>query len=328
MFSRPFVPAFLLVLLLLTAFQSISVAQTSQPPQHNKGRILFSASSVNWRTATPDAYLQQYELTNSSNLYITAFIDQPLTKHMQQLAPALTVDSLHRTSGYRFTLYVDNKKIYTSDILGAPLPAMRDTETVLNQPLIDNGREGAWWTQFWGRFLANGGDSALTDGRHLLKMEIRPHVHDVAGEIIAAGELSLQVNRKPVIDVSRVTLNPVKPYPGIDVSTAPFDLNKIKTLKGKIVLNEFKRINGIVVLKNGKLLIEEYFNGSGRDSLHDSRSVGKSFASTMTGLAIRDGYLKGVQQPLKDFTSFRRMLIFPGQRVGYPQRPADHEQCV
>ncbi|RZK73390.1 MAG: class C beta-lactamase-related serine hydrolase [Pedobacter sp.] len=55
------------------------------------------------------------------------------------------------------------------------------------------------------------------------------------------------------------------------------------------------------VIKNGRILIEEYFNGSSRDSLHDVRSVGKSFASTLTGIAMRDGYLKSEQQKIKDF---------------------------
>jgi CubicO group peptidase (beta-lactamase class C family) len=62
----------------------------------------------------------------------------------------------------------------------------------------------------------------------------------------------------------------------------------------------------VVVVSNGNLLIEEYFNGEDRYSLHDPRSVGKSFASTITGIAIRDGYLKSEGQQLKEFYDLHR----------------------
>ena len=59
------------------------------------------------------------------------------------------------------------------------------------------------------------------------------------------------------------------------------------------------------MIKNGKLLIEEYFNSEGRDTLHDPRSVGKTFASAVMGIAIEDGYIKSEQQTLSDFYNLR-----------------------
>lgn len=275
---------------------------TSSLHQANAGRIVFSDRKIAQGALTPKDFLHTYTLTNKSNLFMTVFMAHSLTNYMHRLAPGLSIDSLHKLSGYQFSLLIDGRLIYKSDILGAPLPAVRDTETVMSKPLIDNEREGAWWTQFfWGRFMRNGGDSALTEGRHLLRLEIRPHVLSVVGDVIAAGDLNLVVQRKTVVDVSKIQLNPIKPYPGFAVSTESFDRNKIKELKGKIEEMEFRRINGIVVIKNGKLLIEEYFNGESRDSLHDPRSVGKSFASTLAGIAIGEGYLKSEQQPIKDF---------------------------
>ena len=304
MYSRLLIVVFLFCSIIPATAQDIVKDQgiTSSLHQAHTGKIIFTARQIALPELTPTDFLSTYELTNKSNLFMTVFMGHSLTNYMHQLAPALSIDSLHKLSGYRFSLFIDGRLIYTSDIQGAPLPKVRDTETVLRKPLIDNDHEGVWWTQFfWGRFMANGGDSALTDGKHLLRMEIRPHVQALAGDVIAAGELNLVVNRKPVIDVARLQLNPVKPYPGLAVSTEKFDHNKIKELKGKIEAMVFKRINGIVVIKNGKLLIEEYFNGESRDSLHDPRSVGKTFASTMAGIAIGEGHLKSEQQPIKDF---------------------------
>ncbi len=78
--------------------------------------------------------------------------------------------------------------------------------------------------------------------------------------------------------------------------------------------NRFKNITSIVVIKDGKLLIEEYFNGANRKTLHDTRSVGKSFASTMTGIAIEDGYLKSTNQTLKEFYDLTKFSNYSSKK--------------
>ena len=55
--------------------------------------------------------------------------------------------------------------------------------------------------------MRNGGEEILTDGNHLLKMEIRPYVNTDSiktGNIIASGELLLEVVRKPKIEVRKI----------------------------------------------------------------------------------------------------------------------------
>src|SRR5882724_2897487 len=275
---------------------------TSSLQQANIGKIAFTSRKIQLPQLNPGDFLHDYELTNKSNLFITVFMAHSLTNYLHQLAPDLPADSLYKGTGYEWSLFIDRRLVYKSKIQGAPLPKVRDTETTISKPLIDNENEGVWWSQsYWGRFMYNGGDSALTEGRHFLKLEIRPYVQAIVGEIIASGELNLAVKRRPVINISRIQLNPIKPYTGFAVSTEKFDRNKIKELKGNIESGEFKRINGIVVIRNGEILIEEYFNGENRDSLHDPRSVGKSFASTMIGIAESEGYLKSESQTLKEF---------------------------
>jgi hypothetical protein len=186
----------------------------------------------------------------------------------------------------------------------------------MSKPLISD--KSSWWSQsMWNRFMMNGGDSVLTDGPHVLKMELRPYLNLSGlktGEVIASGQLKMQVRRKVHIDIEKIGLNLVKPYPGLPVSKERFDAGKIKELKGNIEEGVFKHITSIVVIKNGKLLIEEYFNGSARDSLHDPRSVGKSFASTITGIAIGEGYLKNEDQRLKDFYNLKPLPDYSAEK--------------
>ncbi|EDM35843.1 hypothetical protein PBAL39_06676 [Pedobacter sp. BAL39] len=279
---------------------------TSASGKHNIGKISFSSNADANNAETSNEASSAYELTNKSNLFITVSLKRTLTSYLQQLAPALSIDSLSKVGNYQFSFYVDGKLIYQSNLLpGAPIARQQQTLLSWNKPLIDNEHEGAWWSQSaWNRFMVNGGNNALTEGRHLFKLELRSYVKTPkikVGEVIATGELSMLVKRKPFVDLTSVTLSEVKPYDGFEVSADTFDQDKIKELKANVEASVFKHITSIIVIKNGELLIEEYFNGANRDSLHDVRSVGKSFASTLTGIAIHDGHLKSVQQQLDEF---------------------------
>ncbi len=296
---------------------------TSALHQANIGRILFTSSEIPLTQLAGKDGLATYELTNKSSLFITVFMDRSLTNNLHRLAPALGADSLTKIGGYQFSLFVDGALIYKSNITGSPYPRIKDTATTITKPLIDYENEGTWWSQFfWYRFLRNGGDSVLTEGHHSLKLEIRPYLklatETKEGELIAAGELNLQVNRKPKIDASTIHLTPIRPYEGFDISTEKFDTSKIKELKGQIDAAIFRHITSIVVIKNGKLLIEEYFNGNARDSLNDPRSVGKSFASTMLGIAEKDGYLKSETQTLKEFYNLKSYSNYTPEKESIP----------
>jgi len=56
-----------------------------------------------------------------------------------------------------------------------------------------------------------------------------------------------------------------------------------------------------VVIKDDTILYEKYFNGYQRDSVCTSFSVAKSFDSTLIGLAIEDGYIKSVNEPIVSY---------------------------
>jgi CubicO group peptidase (beta-lactamase class C family) len=284
---------------------------TSPLHRENIGHIVFTDHNIPAGELKATDFLTNYRLTNRSSLFITVFMGNSITNYLHRLAPGLSADSITKVGNYQFSLFVDGHLIYSSNLYpGAPYPGIQDTATIISKPLINNGSDGGgWWSEsFWGRFMRSGGDSALTDGKHVLRMEIRPYVqlNDIkVGDIIASGELKLDVYRKPKIDIANISLSPVKLYNDFPVSTEKFNADKIKALKGNINEAVFKKISGVVVLKNSKILVEEYFNGETRDSLHDPRSVGKSFSSCMMGIAIHDGYIKNEYQTLNDFYNLK-----------------------
>ncbi len=56
--------------------------------------------------------------------------------------------------------------------------------------------------------------------------------------------------------------------------------------------------HAFIVIKDGKLLDERYLNGYQRDSLCISRSVAKSFTSALVGIAMDEGFIKSVDDPI------------------------------
>jgi CubicO group peptidase (beta-lactamase class C family) len=49
-------------------------------------------------------------------------------------------------------------------------------------------------------------------------------------------------------------------------------------------------IHSILVARRGRLVLEEYFFGHDRDSVHDTRSASKTFSSVLLGAAMRQGF--------------------------------------
>jgi CubicO group peptidase (beta-lactamase class C family) len=56
-----------------------------------------------------------------------------------------------------------------------------------------------------------------------------------------------------------------------------------------------------LVIQNGNLIYERYFKGQQRDSIVTSYSVAKSFTSALIGIAIQEGYIKSVDDPITDY---------------------------
>ncbi|OSZ66923.1 serine hydrolase [Sphingomonas sp. IBVSS2] len=59
-----------------------------------------------------------------------------------------------------------------------------------------------------------------------------------------------------------------------------------------------QNIAGLIVLKDGKIVLERYARGYSQRGRWTSFSVAKSFTSSLVGAAIRDGFIKSVGEPV------------------------------
>ena len=63
----------------------------------------------------------------------------------------------------------------------------------------------------------------------------------------------------------------------------------------------YPRIHSLLVVRHGRLVVEEYFNNWKADRLHMLQSVTKSFMSALIGIAIGRGEIKSVDEKILDF---------------------------
>ncbi|MBE2219285.1 MAG: serine hydrolase [Ignavibacteria bacterium] len=277
---------------------------TSGVHEQNTGKVTFMSVPVPIEKYTEADFLSSFEISDTCDFNIRVFLKRSLTNELHTLAPSLTADVLTANGNYSFTFYVDGKKIYNENLNpGAGSVESKNTATVFRVPLISSTGEDSWGRFLWQRFWFGGGEDALSDGTHRLRIEISPYVKQtdvITGNIIAEGEIDITL-KKPFVSAEQIEVQPIAPAEGWNVSNENYNKELIRELNRKILQNSFKQITGIVVIKNGNLLLEEYFNGAGRDSLHDTRSVGKSFASAIMGIAIADGYIKNEIQTLETF---------------------------
>jgi CubicO group peptidase (beta-lactamase class C family) len=64
---------------------------------------------------------------------------------------------------------------------------------------------------------------------------------------------------------------------------------------------QLETIHSLLVIKNGRLIAEDYFNGGEITQSTRIQSVSKSFTSALVGIALEQGYLTSVDQKMVDF---------------------------
>ena len=75
---------------------------------------------------------------------------------------------------------------------------------------------------------------------------------------------------------------------------------------------DYRRIEAVLVERGGELVYERYFRRSDAESRIDARSVGKSITAIAVGMAIDDGALEGVDQPVLEFFDDRVPILHDG----------------
>ena len=116
------------------------------------------------------------------------------------------------------------------------------------------------------------------------------------------------------IDRTAVQTYEVPPVTGdgwetADISSVGLDADLLLMMLYKIKENVYPNIHSVLIVKDDKLVMEEYFGGKNsagaiidfdKDTLHELHSVTKSFNSALIGIAIDQKLIPGVDTKIKD----------------------------
>lgn len=79
------------------------------------------------------------------------------------------------------------------------------------------------------------------------------------------------------------------------------DEKRITEMMNLILDDEIPDIHSIILIKNGKLVLEEYFNGYSREVKHLTASVAKSITSILIGIALDKKLIKSIDENVYEF---------------------------
>lgn len=248
--------------------------------------------------------ISSYNIGSDKDLYLLLSPATSLQAELAKLAPELKTEELLGIGNYSFDFYIDGKKAYTENLgPGAILPQDKITNRPLDIVLVSSSRSGLWSINLWDRFMAKAGLSLLSTQPKLLEIRVSVYVdqNGIKYSSVQAQAL-LNITRIPKkIDPLKMGPQPIPTGSGFKLSKAKLNKELIVALNTKVADQTYRMVNGIVVLKKGELLLEQYYNGEKRETLHDPRSVSKSITSTLTGMAIKEGFISSENVMLKNF---------------------------
>ena len=111
------------------------------------------------------------------------------------------------------------------------------------------------------------------------------------------------------INIDKIFKNTSSPIPASDdpyiFEKKEFNLPKQYTFEGEELslsdgLDHF-HTDGLIVLHNGNMLYENYWNGNSKDSKHISFSVAKSYLSALIGIAVEEGLIDNIDDKVSKY---------------------------
>ncbi len=119
----------------------------------------------------------------------------------------------------------------------------------------------------------------------------RPTIQD--GEIYGRVELNKVSNEKKIIAQGETI-----ELPHYKSWINPKEVKKHNSLEDVFIGSHTR---SFLVVKDGKIIYEQYMNGSNRGTVKQVFSVSKAYVVSLLGIAIEEGFIQSLDQPISDF---------------------------
>jgi len=91
--------------------------------------------------------------------------------------------------------------------------------------------------------------------------------------------------------------------PWLEASPADVNIDSTALKNADTRASQKSSFLSLLVVRNGFLVHESYFNGNDKEQLNDIRSVTKSIVCALTGIALEEGYIHSIDETLGDYLS-------------------------
>ena len=173
------------------------------------------------------------------------------------------------------------------------------------KPAFSNNR--LHYESLWGLFKYDGqflpGDSLIQGMRIVNDDNPSPFIM----KRISAGKLKYKIPRVDGQGERLYSYSYTKPvqkndgFESADLSEVGIDSTYIYKLIEDILTGKMATIHSLLLVKDNKLVLEEYFHTYDAKKLHAIESVTKSFTSALTGIAIDKNFIPGVDEPVYNY---------------------------
>ncbi len=100
----------------------------------------------------------------------------------------------------------------------------------------------------------------------------------------------------------------------ISADSVGFDDSKLLNFWSRFDQEEH-RVHSMLVLKSGKIIYENYYNGQEMMVPHDLRSSTKSILAILMGIAIEQGFVNSVEDPFLQYLSQKPDKKFATKKI-------------
>lgn len=90
-------------------------------------------------------------------------------------------------------------------------------------------------------------------------------------------------------------------WPVASPASQGIDAAALEVISRRAEAGEFGQLHSLLVVRGGRLVFERYYRGWGMHQMHTVQSVTKSVTSALVGIAIAEGAIRSVDQPISDF---------------------------
>lgn len=96
-------------------------------------------------------------------------------------------------------------------------------------------------------------------------------------------------------------INGVPAYEWSTSTPEEYGVNQSQLEKAFLKAEDISNLFSILLIRNGTLIAENYFNGVNQNDAHHIHSITKSFTTTLVGIALQEDFLNSIDQKMLDF---------------------------